>query len=189
MDENHRVEFGQVRASEQDSPISDTIILYIMKKFLISLLSMFILSTPVYADIVWPSAYIVLGMLSAKVIIAGLLIEIFFVKFFTNISWLKAGLISFVMNLITCLLGIILIPISGILIELITPFGSTFHWSHWLLSYLAVILINTIIEGLVIVLALKQDFKKIFWWLFIANAMSVSMCILLYGATMEGIKF
>ena len=111
-----------------------------MTKFLLVFLFMFLFINPVFADVVWPSLYIVGGMLSAKVILAGLLVELLFVKFFTNTSWAKSGLITFSMNLITCLLGVILIPFSGILIELITPFGSTFHWSHWLLSYLAVVI-------------------------------------------------
>ena len=159
-----------------------------LRKFLLSLLLIIILSTPVYADLVWPSAYIVFGMLSIKVIFAGLLIELLFVKFFTKTPWLKAGLVTFLMNLITSLLGIVLIPLSGILIELITPFGTTFHWSHWLLSYLAVVLINTSVEGLVIKLALKQSYKSIFWWVFAANTISVLICILFCGVTMESIQ-
>ncbi len=158
-----------------------------MKKFLFVLLFMFLFGTPAFADVVWPSLYIVGGMLSVWVIIAGFLIELLFVKFFTDTKWPKAGLVTFVMNLITSLLGIILIPISGLGVEVIFDFVfhaydkfgiGTFHWSHWLVSYLLVILINTLIEGLVIKLMLKQKFKSIFWWLFGANTLSVLICVL-----------
>ena len=158
-----------------------------MKKVLLFLLLIIIFATPAYADIVWPSLYIACGMLSIKVIIAGLLIELLFVKFFAHINWIKASVTTFIMNSITCVLGMILIPVSGIFIELISPF-STFHWSHWLLSYLSVILINTSIEGLVVKISLKQNFKSVFWWLFMANVLSVLVCILFHGITMQGIK-
>ena len=151
-----------------------------LKKFLFALLFIILFSTPAFADVVWPSLYIVGGMLSVYVIVAGLFIEWLFVKFFTNTSWKKSGLITFLMNLITCLLGIILIPISGLLIEFIMyPVSPvTFHWSHWLMSYLVIILMNTLIEGLVIKLTLKQKFKSVFWWLFGANTISVLICVL-----------
>ena len=151
-----------------------------MKKLFYILSALFLFSAPAFADVVWPSLYIVGGMMSAKVIIAGLLVEFLFVKFFTKTTWLKAGLVAFVMNLITCLLGIILIPISGLLIEFIMyPVSpATFHWSHWLMSYLVIILMNTLIEGIFIKLTLKQKFKSVFWWLFGANTISVLICVL-----------
>ena len=154
-----------------------------MKKFLLSLLLIFLLSTPAFADVVWPSLYIATGMASIKVIITGLLIEMFFVKFFTDTHWLKAAIITVVMNAVTCLLGIVLIPILGLLLEFVMyPVNhATFHWTHWAASYLAIIFINTSIEGLVVKLALKKAYKKIFWWLFCANALSILICILFYG--------
>ena len=156
-----------------------------MKKLLLSLLFIFLLSTPVFADVVWPSLYIATGIVSIKVIITGLLIEVFFVKFFTDTKWLKAGIITVVMNAVTCLLGMILIPISGLFVELLPT--KTFHWSHWLLDYLLAILLNTLIEGLIIKLILKLKFKNILWWLFIANAISILICILFYGLRL-GVK-
>ena len=155
-----------------------------MKKLLLSLLLLLtIFSTPAFADVVWPSLYIASGMSSIKVIIVGLIIELFFVKFFTDTRWLKAGIVTFIMNLITCLLGVIIIPISGLLLEFIMyPVNqATFHWTHWVASYFVVIVINTLIEGLVIKLMLKKSYKKNFWWLFGANAISILICVLFYG--------
>lgn len=150
-----------------------------MKKLFLTLLLITLFCNPAFADVVWPSLYIVGGMLSTKVIIAGLLIELLFVKFFTDTRWLKASLVTFVMNLITSLLGIVFIPISGLLLEFVMyPVNrATFHWTHWVASYLVIVIMNTLIEGLVIKLMLKKEFKKIFWWLLGANTLSVLICV------------
>lgn len=142
---------------------------------------------PANADIVWPSLYITKGMLSLKVILIGLIVELLFVKYFAKISWKKASITAVVMNLITTVLGTILIPISGLGSELVFDFVfyaydkfgiGTFHWSHWLVSYLLVILINTFIECLYIKLTLKLKLKEIFWWMLLANGISVFFCFL-----------
>ncbi len=149
-----------------------------------------LITLPANADIVWPSLYITKGMLSLKVIILGLIVELLFVKYFTKIDWKKASVITVIMNLITTALGVILIPLSGLSSELIFDFVfhaydkfgiGTFHWSHWFVSYMLVIFINTLIEGLYIKSALKLNFKQIFWWLLIANGISVFLCFLFYG--------
>lgn len=158
----------------------------ILKKLLSLLLLWTIFTTPAFADVVWPSLYIATGMASIKVVIVGLITELFFVKFFTNISLLKASIITVIMNTVTCILGMLLIPISGLFVELLPPF-KTFHWTHWLLDYLLAILINTVIEGFIIKLILKLKFKNVFIWLFVANAISILMCILFYGLRL-GVK-
>lgn len=93
------------------------------------------------------------------------------------------------MNLITTVLGIMFIPLSGLGSEFVFDFVfhaydkfgiGSFHWSHWLISYLLVIFINTFIEGLFIKLTLKLKPKKTFWWLLIANSISVFICFLFY---------
>ena len=139
------------------------------------------------ADVIWPSLYIAKGMLSFQVILVGLIVEILFVKYFARINFKKALVVSIVMNLITTILGIILIPLSGLGIEFIFDFVfhfydkfniETFHWSHWLMSYLVIILINTIIECFYIKLALKLKIKETFCWMLTANGISVFLCFL-----------
>jgi len=151
-----------------------------LKKLLFLFLLLTIFSTPAFADVVWPSLYITSGMCSIKVIIVGIIIELFFVKYFTKTSWLKSSIVTLIMNAVSCLLGIILIPISGLFVELFSPYN-TFHWTHWLMSYILAIVINTLIEGLIIKLALKLKIESIVLWLFIANAISILICILFYG--------
>ena len=163
-----------------------------IKNFVLSIALITFISLPANADLVWPSLYIAKGMLSIKVILLGLFIELFFVKYFTKVNWKKASIITFLMNLITSILGIIFIPVSGLGSEFIFDFVfhaydkfgiGTFHWSHWLISYLLVIFINTFLEGLFIKLMLKLKLKKTFLWLLIANSISVFLCFLFYVMT------
>ncbi len=141
------------------------------------------------ANMVWPSVYIAEGMRSWYVILAGLLIETVFVKFFLKESYLKSALIAFVMNLTSTVLGVIAIPVSGFIGEiLMVPFGTgTFHPTHWLMSYVLAILANVLIEGLAIKIIFKREFKNMFWWLCVANAISIVICILFHGMTMQDI--
>lgn len=159
------------------------------KNFILIIALITFMALPANADIVWPSLYITKGMLSIKVILLGLIIELFFVKYFTKIDWKKASIVTVLMNLITTILGIIFIPLSGLCSEFVFDFVfnaynkfniGTFHWSHWLTAYLLVIFINTFIEGLFIKLMLNLKLKKIFCWLLIANSLSVLICFLFY---------
>ena len=147
---------------------------------------------PVYASasMVWPSVYIAEGMRSWNVILIGLVIEVIFVKIFLKESYLKSVLIAFVMNLASTVLGAVAIPLTGFIGEfLMIPFGTgTFHPTHWLLSYIFAVLSNVVIEGLTIKYIFRHNFKKIFWWLCVANAISVIVCILFNGTTMQNLN-
>ena len=160
-----------------------------IKKLILAITLIIFITLPANADLIWPSLYIAKGMLSIKVILLGLIFELFFVKYFTKVSWKKASIVTFLMNLITTFLGMIFIPLSGLGSEFVfdfifhayDKFGiGTFHWSHWFAAYLLVIFINTFIEGLFIKLTLKIKLIKTFWWLLIANAISVFICFLFY---------
>ncbi len=160
-----------------------------IKNFILSVALIAFIALPANADLVWPSLYIAKGMLSIKVIFLGLIIELLFVKYFTKVDWKKASTVTILMNLITTILGIIFIPLSGLGSEFVFDFVfhaydkfgiGSFHWSHWLTSYLLVIFINTFTESLFIKLMLKLELKKTFWWLLIANSISVFICFLFY---------
>ncbi len=160
-----------------------------IKNFILAISLITFAVLPANADLIWPSLYIAKGMLSIKVILLGLIVELFFVKYFTKVGWKKAATVTFLMNLITTVLGIIFIPLSGLGSEFVFDFVfhaydkfgiGTFHWSHWLAACLLVIFINTVIEGLFIKLTLKIKILKTFWWLLIANAVSVFICFLFY---------
>ena len=150
-----------------------------------------VLLTPIFvsANVVWPSLYILEGMMSWYVILIGFVIETAFVKYFLKDTYLKAVLIAFVMNLVSAVLGVLGIPISGLIVEiLLIPFDTgTFHITHWLASYLFAILLNVAVEGLTVKIIFKHKFKKMFWWLFVANAISVFICILFHGTLMQNL--
>ncbi len=139
------------------------------------------------ANLVWPSLYIVKGLSSWYIILSGLVTEFIFIKIFAGQTWLRSVIASFVMNAISTVTGFILIPVSGIAGEFILlPFsGGTFALSHWILSYILAVLSNVLIEGL----SLRYIFKleKVFWWLLLANAISVIICILAHGFTLDNI--
>ena len=149
-----------------------------MKK---SLLLLF-LSVPLIAsaNVVWPSLYILSQVYCWYVMVLGLVVEFFAVKFLGKASWGKSAVIVAVMNAISALVGWILIPISGILTEfLLFPFEQgTLHLLHWIVDYVFVALVNTCIEGLSMKWIFKYSFKRVFWWLFAANAVSVALSVL-----------
>lgn len=139
------------------------------------------------ADMIWPSLYVAQGMRSWLVILAGLIIEFLVVKLFTKQSWPKSLLISVVINGISTIVGVALIPITGLLGELIMiPADlifdiNTFHTSHWAMAYIMVVVCNVFVEGIAIKLIFKMNFTKNYLWLYIANILSVAICILSFG--------
>ncbi len=142
------------------------------------------------ANMVWPSLYIAEGMRSWYVILIGILIEVIFIKSFLKESYLKSVSIAFIMNLASTVLGVVAIPLSGFIGEvLMIPFGTgTFHPTHWLMSYMFATLANVLIEGQTVKFIFKHKFKKMFWWLCAANAISVIICILFHGTEMQNIN-
>lgn len=133
-----------------------------------------------YANMIWPSIYIVKQYYVWYVILAGLLIEILAAHLFLKTNWGRSIFIMFVANAISAILGLLLIPVSGIVVELLTiPFGGgTFELSHWILDYLCAVLANTIVEGLSIKWIFKLSFKSNFIWLLCSNLISVILCII-----------
>lgn len=118
----------------------------------------------VSANMVWPSLYIAEGLRSWYVILIGLGIEIIFVKYYFKQSILKSCFIGIIMNLVSTVAGIVFIPLSGFIGEiLMIPFGTgTFHISHWFMSYILAIISNVIFEGVTVNCIFKFSFKKCF---------------------------
>lgn len=146
------------------------------------LLAAFLLVTPsvAKANLIWPSIYIVQQYYTWYVIVAGLIAETVAARFCLKTNWKKAFLVMLAVNAISALVGTLLIPVSGIVVEiLMAPINSkTFSLSHWILDYLFVVLSNTCVEGLSLKQLFKYPFKPNFWWLLGANAVSVIVCVL-----------
>lgn len=123
------------------------------------------------ADIVWPALYLVERMLSVWVILAGLVIEFFFVWQITELGVEKSIYADLLMNLASTVIGIILIPVFGLIVVL--PFRATFGLAAWIATFCVTVLINTSVESLVLLRGFKQRIgKSEFCWLGLANALS-----------------
>ncbi len=116
------------------------------------------------ADVVWPSLFLESRMATWWAISIGIIIEFFFVWKYFSLSAGLAALATIVMNLVSSIAGLFLIPASGFAYEfLIGQFVNrlmkvgTFNILTWIISVLLAILLNAIIESLV----LKYGFKSI----------------------------
>jgi hypothetical protein len=131
----------------------------------------------ILGDIIWPAAFLERRLLSVWVILAGLLIEYFFVWRITNLGALRALWANLGMNAASTVLGIILLPVLGLLVAVFPGelFG-TFNPITWGLTYCLAVFLNTWIEYLVLWKIFKQVMgKKQFWLLILANALSVGV--------------
>lgn len=151
-----------------------------MKKLYLVLLLILLTSIPLQANMIWPSIYIAQGTVTLSVITVGLIVEWGVLKIFFKEGWLKCLIMSLTMNLFSTVIGILWIPISGIFGEIfLLPFETgTFHISHLILDFLLAVFCNVIIEGLVLRYIFKKKSKKLVVWLFIANFISISICII-----------
>jgi hypothetical protein len=137
------------------------------------------------ADIVWPSMVLLEGLWTWWVILAGLVIELVFLRFITDLSWKKLILADILMNAVSSIMGFIVILIGGAGVSLVSGFTyerlfnlGTFNPYSWGVTLVFSALVNTALESLMLVLAFRQKLK---WWgylvLFIANTASVGLAL------------
>ncbi len=135
------------------------------------------------ANIVWPALFLTQRILTWWAIGLALPIEYLAVREITKITPIKAILVTLFMNLVSCLLGIILIPLVGIIWEffpgivLYKVFSmGTFNPLTWIANLFLAGLINTGIEGRVVRHFSKNSLtRKDYIFLFFANLMTVGV--------------
>lgn len=165
---------------------------HIFRKYYIPILIIsLIASSTALANVVWPAAIVAArkytdGMVWAA-IAAGILIELFLLnKVFTD-SFRKVLLMVLVANLVSALLGWVLIPLSGILHELsigliLSIFSNygTFSLTAWINTFILTALTSTIIESGVYRFGFKKKFhkSKIFLIIFLSNTISTAVTYL-----------
>ena len=141
--------------------------------------------TPILADMIWPAAFLESRLLSAWIISAGLFIEYFFVWRVTSLGAWRAILADLAMNAVSTLLGMALIPLSGLAWEFF-PGQFIYEWWHigtfnpgtWVVTFCMAVLINAVLEMAVLRLGFQQSFgNSMFWWLCLANALSVGLAM------------
>ena len=139
----------------------------------------------ILADVVWPSLILVGSLYTWWIIGVGLIIEFFFVRWLTRAEPLKAALMTIVMNAISSCVGFIGIPLSGLAWEFIAmvTIMPLFHWGTfnpitWLVSCILAALLNALIETASLRWIFKVQWtKRLFWWLALANFITVGMAL------------
>ena len=127
-------------------------------------------------------------MLTWWAIAAGLVIEYLFVRKVTNLSIGRTAWADLAMNGISALLGVLLIPIAGLVWEFFPGLViyklfniGTFNPGTWIATLLMAVFINTLIERAALRRLFKQPVmgRRSFWLLFLANFLSVGLA---YGS-------
>lgn len=135
------------------------------------------------ANFVWPALFLGERILTWWAIGLGLPIEYLAIRLITKFHPKKAIIITLLMNLASSLLGIVLIPLAGIIWEifpgiLLFKFFNmgTFNPLTWIANLFLAGLVNTGIEGQVVrhfsKIALK---RKGYIFLFLANLITVGV--------------
>jgi len=140
--------------------------------------------TLLVADVVWPALYLEVRLFSWWAIGLGLVVEYFLIKPLLKLTFRQTILYVTTVNIISAILGIILIPLGGILWEIFPAgiynylFGwGTFNPVTWGGTLVLAAWINAMVEGLAYnkIFKIKIIFKsKEFWYLFLINILSVS---------------
>lgn len=138
-----------------------------------------------HADVVWPALYLETRLFSWWAISIGLIAEVIFVKWLFAIPMKKAAIVTTVANVASSVSGILLIPLAGIVWEIVSGFlymkalnWGTFNPITWAATFVLACLVNTAIESLVYHRGYKFSIKRHeFGWIFIANAVSVAVAL------------
>ena len=125
----------------------------------------------IFADVVWPSMFLTGRLFAWWIIVAGLVIEWGFVLRLTQTTLLRAGIMTLVMNTVSAGVGILAIPVSGLLWEFVAmvTVQPLFHWGTfnpitWFVSCILAAFLNTIIETASLRLIFKVAWtKRLFW--------------------------
>jgi hypothetical protein len=136
------------------------------------------------ADVVWPALLLEGRILTWWAILVGLVVEFFFVRAITDLSFSRAAFADVAMNAASTVLGILLIPIAGIVWEMFPGIViykvfniGTFNPGTWLATILIAAALNTFIERFVLRRFFKQPVigKRAFWLLFVGNFISIAV--------------
>ncbi len=156
---------------------------------MVALFAAALLSTPAYADIIWPELLIAARIGSYLAVFSALLVEYIFVLSFFKTSLARSALITLCMNLASTVVGIGLVRLAVIIgweafpgILLYGEFD-TGTWISVIPAYLFTSFLNAGIEFPVIVKGFKLKVgQKGFWILALANAVGIAATSLILSA-------
>ena len=110
----------------------------------------------VQANVVWPALYLETRLFSWWAISTGLFIEYFFVLRLLQATPKQAAIATLVANTASAILGILLIPLAGLLWEIFPGIilshllnMGTFNPVTWVATFILACMVNVAIEGLV----------------------------------------
>lgn len=136
-----------------------------------------------HANVVWPALYLETRLFSWWAILIGLLVEFFFIRWLFGLSVSRAALADVSANSASAILGVALIPLSGLAWELFPAsiinwtFGwGTFNPVTWGATFVLGCLVNAFLEGAVYKKWFAPEFRfksTMFLWLLVANSFSV----------------
>jgi len=122
------------------------------------LAAIFVLWTlPANADVIWPALIFEARLLSLPAILAGLAVEWVIYYFGMRLSWKETTVIDVAANGVSTLVGVLAIPIAGIVLELFPGIifdklfqTGTFATINWIFTYVVAVLITAYVELFVI---------------------------------------
>ncbi len=160
---------------------------HVLRKYVLTVVSvaLALAPAPARADVVWPALILEGRIMTWWAIGAGLLVEWPVAKHITGRTWAASLWPNVAMNLVSSLLGIVLIPIVGFLWDLIPEF-TVYRWFHigtfnpfsWCVTVLLAALVNGALEAVVLRRLFKaQVTKRGLLLLVIANLVSVGIAM------------
>lgn len=155
------------------------------KYFAVALL-LLVTSSAATADVVWPALYLETRLFSWWAIGVGLVAEYLFVRWLFRLSIQRSAIATLAANGVSAIAGILLIPLAGVIWELFpgSIYMRVLHWGTfnpitWAATFVLACLINTFIEATVYIRGCKLLVRRReFWWLFVANAVSVGLAFI-----------
>ncbi len=159
-----------------------------MKNLLIIFFTVLFLLNPhtSFCDVVWPALYFEGSLLTWWVIALGLVIELPFYYFTVNKILIKSLHAVLISNAISAVIGIVLIPLLGIIWEIFPGIImykffniGTFNPVTYIATFFLAIVSNAIIEFLALRGIYKITFvRKKCLLIFMANLLSVSIALI-----------
>ena len=130
-----------------------------------------------FADVVWPALYLEGRLFTWWAVSFGIVIETIFCIRLFKVSALKAFGVTIVANVVSAIVGLLLLPVIGLLWEFHPglllfklKLSSTFGPPTWIATLIMAALLSTTIEYHLLVLMLKvqRQLRQFLWW-FVAN--------------------
>ena len=135
------------------------------------------------ADVVWPALVLSGYLLSLPAIAIGLGVEIACLALLLQMPWRTAVAAGVTMNVASSVLGVVLVPPSGLVWEVGPGLAlyqiwrvGTFNPGTWAATFVLAALVNAVVEAVVLRAGFRVPFsRRVFRVLALANCASVSV--------------